>query len=266
MDTNPATLEASRMAENAHPFQSVPSYVKKEIDIRNPQALLDMVSGIVAFRIENPKSIPLSNPGPKAIRTAKPAKKLSSHDREEIRGACAQAISQRGNWQTGKVDWKAAFNFSRRAIGLTRDAENHRCTVRLDATATDENGKTRRISETIPTPFPLSMLSPLPDLEADAIRRENLAAAIRRMRAACFASYAADLSRKRRASLKWQLATLRMISFQSLRYRGMTEAEISATGMRIKRFLDYAKRGFAIQSAARLTRGNWQPLETLAIS
>jgi hypothetical protein len=264
MEITTISQDASTKAEFVHPFASDVSHVSHK-EIKGPKDMLDMVSGVVCYRIENPKpmELPRHKPSKKAIATAKCKKDLSLQDKQDIKSACALAISQLGSWENQIIPWRDCFNYSRQAIGLTRDAENHRCTIRLDGFSSDENGKKTRIVETIESPFPLSILSPIADLERDAMRRENLALKIRELRTACFAYSKSDLSRKKKSALKSHLATIREISRRTLRHRGMSENEIKAICMKIARFNEYVKLGKAVIASKRIQSGPWMPLAAL---
>lgn len=241
----------------------------------NVPLMLDFVSRSVIHRLNFPKreaggtgDSDLAKLSPKAragklsrmasaSRGEKSRPMLSPEDCAEVKQAVALALVASRAFETATlrpIAWLSCFRAARATLGMDR---------RWRRTGGDDSAILG------------SLLAPLGDPEADARRRMTLARRAAFLRSCLHAAFTADPSRKRRAAYRGHLATLRQVLTGTLRHRGMTEAEISATGMRVLRMKDYAQKGEALLSAQAeaeaATRqapaaSKWQPLEAFTAS
>jgi hypothetical protein len=181
--------------------------------------------------------------------------RLSPEDCDEVRQACALALVACGSFESATLSgkaWLACFRAARVAIGIDR---------RWKRTGGDD------------TVVLGSLIAPLGNPEEDARRRMHLARRARYMRACLFAHFQADKSRKRRSAYRGHVATLRAIMAGTLRHRGMSNAEISATGKRVSRMAEAVASGEALLSAeaeavakSRAPRPRYVPISALVPS
>lgn len=228
------------------------------------------IASVVIFRINYPKTLAAKTSAKRAIKSttqahlgsggfertvsifraptkdsARPL--LSFHDCEEARQSCALALIACGAMDRGLMtlaDWKIVFREVRGSLNIDRNSK-------------------RGQSDTA---NPIDLMS---EAEADFLsaqtrkpyhkaRRIAIARKINYMRAQVFASFAADKTRTRKASLKKQLAVSRFLASQfSTNAQGFAEilesAEAeSALRVTILRFRKYIQAGETALTASAL--------------